>query len=181
MGFAVYAAEVSRFVNRFRLATAFIGIQLGNYTTNTVIGYNALFRVFLVWSAFERFLPVVGQKQDTIIAMLAPYAPSDSIEFIRRHDERELFYDFVYHRVDKRHQHHLRAYKNGTLTNITYWASAVRHLFAHGHLSAHPGGCEPTTVKRICDRIAKFHLQVMEEEFYKIVTAYKRRLTMRSS
>src|SRR5438874_594191 len=94
MGFAVYAAEVSRFVNRFRLATAFISIQLDNYSSNTIIGYNALFRVFLVWSAFERFLRAVGQKQATIVPILSPYAPSDSVEFIRRHDERELFYQF---------------------------------------------------------------------------------------
>jgi len=139
------------------------------------------FRVFLVWSAFERFLRTVGQKQDTIVSILFPNAPAHSIGFIRQHDERELFYEFVYGRVDKQHQHHLRAYKNRTLINITYWASAVRHLFAHGHLSAHPGGCEPTTVKLICDPISKFHLRVMEEEFYKIVSAYKRSLTKRCS
>jgi hypothetical protein len=125
MGFAVYAADVSRFANRFRLATAFLGIQLDNYTANTVTGYNALFRVFLVWSAFERFLRAVGQKQDAIVPLLTPYAPAASIEFIRQHDEHELFYEFVYDRVDRRHQLHLRAYKNGTLVNITYWASAV--------------------------------------------------------
>jgi hypothetical protein len=181
MGFAVYAAEVSRFANRFRLATAFVRIELDNYTANTIMGYNALFRVFLVWSAFERFLRAIGQKQDTILPILTPYAPADSIEFIRQHDEHELFYDFVYNRVDKRHQHHLRVYKDRTLINITYWASAVRHLFAHGHLSAHPGGCEPTTIKCICDRISKFHLHVMEEEFYKIVITYKRSLTNRCS
>ena len=176
MGFAVYAAEVSRFANRFRLARAFIGIQLDNYTANTVTGYNALFRVFLVWSAFERFLPAVGQTQNAIVPLLAPYNPAASIELIRQYDNHELFYEFVYHRVDRRHQHYLRAYKSRTLINITYWASAVRHLFAHGHLSAHPGGCEPTNIKRICDRISKFHLNVMEEEFYKIVSAYERNL-----
>jgi hypothetical protein len=179
MGFAVYAAEVSRFVNRFRLASAFIGIELDNYTSSTTSGYNAIFRVFLVWSAFERFLRAVGQKQKTAVSLLTPYAPADSIEFIRRHDDRELFFDFVYAHVDKGHRYHLRAYKNRTLINITYWASAVRHLFVHGHLSAHPGGCEPAIVKLICDRISEFHLRVMEEEFYKIVSAYKRNLTNR--
>jgi hypothetical protein len=76
--------------------------------------------------------------------------------------------------VDKRHQDRLQQFVDGTLTNPTYLASAVRHLFAHGHLTAHAGGSLTEYVDRVCEVLFKFHMSVMDGEFSRIVRTFKK-------
>jgi hypothetical protein len=173
MGFKVDIDEVYRFANRFRLAKAFTGIKLDNYNSNTVLGYDALFQVFLAYSAFELFLKIVGQKQSTIMGIIAKYDPLSHIQYVVRQDKGRLFYSFVHHHVTSAAlRMHLTNVYNGNSNNITYLASAVRHIFAYGHLSAHANKCEPIAVKQICDTIFDFHMTVMDNEFSSVVNTY---------
>ena len=135
IGFAVAGGDVARFAARYRVARSFQGIKLAGYTTDTVVGYDSLFRVFLMWSAFERFLRVVGQTQDSIEPQLAPYKPQQCLAAIRAGDIGKTFYEFVAPRVNAEHKARISDFANNAPTNPTFLASAVRHLFAHGHLS----------------------------------------------
>jgi hypothetical protein len=173
IGFALDGAEVSRFTARYRVAKAFRGIRLDGYSPDTIQGYDSLMRVFLAWSAFEKFLQVVGKTQNSIVPSLAPYRPDDCLGDLRKDQIAKTFYDFVTPRVNEKHQSRLQEFANGTLTNPTYLASAVRHLFAHGHLTAHAGGMLTEHVDRVCEILFEFHLKVMDGEFSRIVRTFR--------
>lgn len=174
MGFHVDKGEVYRFTNRFRVAKAFLGINLDNYAPDTTAGYDALLKVFLAYSAFELFLKMMGQKQSSIMGILTLYNPGSHIDSVVRKDTGRKFYAFVHKHLDKQtHKQNLDDVYNKRHQNITYIASSIRHIFAHGHLSAHANGCNPQSVKDICDEVFDFHMNVMDTEFSKVVSAYK--------
>ncbi|MFV1980970.1 MAG: hypothetical protein ACC655_07445 [Rhodothermia bacterium] len=54
---------MNRFAARFRLAGSLASLSLDGYSTETVAGYRALFRLLLVWSAFELYLKIVNLRQ----------------------------------------------------------------------------------------------------------------------
>jgi hypothetical protein len=173
MGFHVSTEEVYRFTNRFRVAKAFLGMNLDNYRSNTVAGYDALFRVFLAYSSFELFMKMMGQQQSAIMGMIAPYNPVAYINLAVSKDNGRLFYNFLHQHVNATLKNHLSDIYSGVSQNITYLASSIRHIFAHGHLSAHANKCEPLVVKEICDCVFDFHMNVMDSEFTKAVNTYK--------
>lgn len=174
MGFHANNEKVLRFNNRFRLARAFLGIKLDRYNQETIAGYDSLFKTFLAYSAFELFLELIGQKQDTLAGLLAPHNPEKHIKMVVTKDKGRNFYAFLHKHLDRPNaKRNLSAVYSGNSHNITYIASSIRHIFAHGHLSAHANKCAPATVSDICDIIFTFHMKVMDDEFSRIVIAYK--------
>lgn len=173
IGFALSTADVNRFAARYRVARSFQGITLAGFSPNTVLGYNSLFRVFLMWSAFERFLQVMGHSQNSIEPNLAAYKPQVCLAAISADEIGKTFYEFVAPRVDSKHQIRLQQFADHTLTNPTYLASAVRHLFAHGHLTAHAGGSSPERVDQVCTILFDFHMAVMDGEFTRVIRDFK--------
>ncbi len=173
MGFHGKNGDVSRFAARFRVAKSFEGIALEGYTQETVNGYNALLRVFLVWSAFERFMGLLQVKPETILPRLRAYAPARHIQAIRKHDRSQLWLSFLTERVNPELHKQLNAIRSGTSNNITFVAAAARHIFAHGHLSAHANGAAPSDVDAICNILFTFHMSVMDKEFDGMIRKYK--------
>ena len=41
----------------------------------------------------------------------------------------------------------------------------MRHIFAHGHLTAHPNGSKPDDLKAICGAFSDFFLDPMRYDF----------------
>jgi hypothetical protein len=167
VGFPVATGDLNRFASRYRLARSFKAISLADYTQSTVSGYGALFRVFLVWSAFELFLPVVGCTQQASDGLIAPYDPKLVASKIVSLDPERRFYGFIYKRANIRHRAHVKACFTGASFNPTYLASAIRHIFAHGYLSPSVGEADPEAVCGICSALCDFLFQVMDTEFEK--------------
>lgn len=176
IGFHGKIGDVSRFAARFRVAKSFKGIVLDGYTIDTINGYNALLRVFLVWSAFERFMDLLRETPQTILPRLHNYAPAQKIQVIHKLDRSGLWLSFLMAHVNPALRKELQAIQAGTSSNIILVAAAARHIFAHGHLSAHANGVHPGDVNTICDILFTFHLDVMDQEFGKIVNKYKENL-----
>lgn len=177
IGFQTDNDKVFRFTNRFRLAKEFVEIKFDTYRNNTADGYTSLFKVFLVYSAFELFLETIGEKQSSITVLISPYKPTDYIAFFLNKDKTKQFYDFLYNHLDRaNHKNNLMNVCNGKSSNVTYIASSIRHIFAHGHLSAHANQCNPQIVKEICDKIFEFHIKVMDNEFTKMIESYRNSL-----
>lgn len=176
MGFQGINGDVSRFAARFRVAKSFKGIVLEGYTSETISGYSALFRVFLVWSAFELFMALLGEKHETILPRLRAYAPARNLQAIRKHDRSGRLFSFLMQRVNPKLQKELRTIQTGRSNNITFVAAAARHIFAHGHLSAHANDVQPKDVDAICNILFTFHITVMDHEFSKMVKRYKESL-----
>jgi hypothetical protein len=166
LGFPCDKARMNRFSSRYRLARAFKSVELDFYAKKTSEGYSALFRLFLTWSAFEQFLLVIETKQEMLEDLIKRYNPIDLLDAVRNADTNGSFCDFLYTNVNNSHKKRIDEYREGKLRNPTYLASAVRHIFAHGHLGAYADAAKPTQIKRVSSLLSDFHLSVMDQEFF---------------
>ena len=72
-GFVVGTGEVNRWAARYRAAASFEGASFVQYQSQEIAkGYSALIRALLVWSAFERYLAIIGVKQKDCGNLLKP-------------------------------------------------------------------------------------------------------------
>lgn len=172
MGFACSAGELNRFQSRYRLAKSFQGVALDTYTNTTVAGYSALLRIFLVWAAFEKLLEVLGVARETTDALVAPHDPRDIANAIRGVPDHQGFLQFVHGRANAIHQTHIERFLRDEPCDITYIASGIRHIFAHGTLTPHAGSASIDPAKAICDLLCEFLFRVMDEEFGNRVRAF---------
>jgi hypothetical protein len=86
-----------RFANCYRLARRFQGVIIDGFEPDTVGGYGALVRLFIVWSVFERYCELTGEH--------APYsrilsrAGRERLEELAltfiRHDPGHKLFDFL--------------------------------------------------------------------------------------
>jgi hypothetical protein len=175
-GFVADLAEINRWAARYRAAASYVGVELVGYqSSETVNGYSALVRSVLVWSAFERYLPLVGLDQKACGALLSGYDPETIVHSISAIDENGKLYSYIRSRVTSQTLGgELDKYFKGDRCNVSYLLSAIRHIFGHGHLT--PGSNETSSVvtKQICDILCDFHLRVMDEEFSKHVSDFEK-------
>ncbi|MFA0345470.1 MULTISPECIES: hypothetical protein [unclassified Vibrio] len=172
-GFKNDISLINRFAARYRVAASFNGLNLDNFSESTEAGYSGLCRVFLAWSAYEVFLKIIELKASKTESLLSRYDSGSVARQIRAMDTGDKFYNFIYERVNKAHQTELAKYFQVDECNPQYLASAVRHIFAHGTLSANANEVSPKTVELICDLLADFLLKVMDHEFSNIIEKHK--------
>jgi hypothetical protein len=173
MGFAVRVGDINRFANRMRLARSFRGIQLDGYTGNTALGYNALVQMLLTHSALECFLKLNGlESVGQLEELLKPYKPEQVIETFIEKDKGERFFTFLSKHVNPKLKANLETCRNRTSTNVGYISASIRHIFAHGHLTANANRINPRNVSTICNVTSDFLLDFMEREFAKKIDAY---------
>lgn len=174
MGFSdkVSLNDVVRFASRYRVAKSFKGILLEGFSEATMKGYNALFKLFLSWSAFEQLLKITGLKQvdEEIAHLFDSYRSKDLCDLIRKYDKNNAFYSFIISQVNNAHKAEIEKYFTEQELNSSYLASAIRHIFAHGQLTPHANNTKPKDVIKICDAISEFLLQIMDKEFTNRIT-----------
>jgi hypothetical protein len=59
---------------------------------------------------------------------------------------------------------------------IAYLSASIRHIFAHGHLTAHANGINPRKVYKLCTRLSNFIVDFMDAEFTNKIKEYQLRL-----
>jgi hypothetical protein len=97
--------------------------------------------------------------------MLVRYGALKMLADIRRMDVGNRFYGFIYERVNAAHQRELESYFNADAVNVTYMASSIRHIFAHGSLSPNAAQVDPNVAIDMCNLISNFLMSIMDDEF----------------
>jgi hypothetical protein len=179
MGFACDIGTINRLSARMRLAKGFQGIQLDGYQEPTVRGYNALFRVFLTHSALECFCDVYGYSTSSskmgqdLAPVIALYNPGPVIRVFRERDNQDKLYSFLQkHLTNKSLIKDLKECKDCRSDNIVAVSAAMRHVFAHGVLTANANDMNPRAAHEIGTTVANFLFGMMDAEFTKTVEAY---------
>jgi hypothetical protein len=170
-GFVTDNGDVNRFGARFRAAASYRGVNLDGYSAGTASGYSALCRVLFTWSAFEAFLHICGLEQRAAGPILDPRGSLGIGKEIRRIDAGDIFYKFIYDRVNTTHKRELGNYFNDDPCNVGYLASAIRHIFAHGWLTPNASQVETDVVTGVCNMLCDFLLEVMDQEFGHRITS----------
>jgi hypothetical protein len=173
LGFVGSKFDFYRFANRFRLATSFHGIVLGGFTAETTAGYAALTRVFFTWSAFERYAELVNDRPP-FRALFAHY-PRRHIHALaarcRSLDPHQQLGDFlVAQSLLPVHEASLQRFRDGHDFSVLALAASIRHIFAHGILTAHPNGLASASLAELGHGLADFLIDFIRADFARRLT-----------
>ena len=165
-GFIGSAGDLNRFWSRYRLAKSFREIAVEHFVPDTVQGYSSLFRVFLVWSAFEHFMRISGNNLGTMAARLTPYDPDALAAAVRATPDHDRFLSVILGELDRKpHIDNLTAFLAGRPANVLVIPAAIRHIFAHGKLTPNSGAGHVGAANEISVHACDFLFRVMDGEF----------------
>lgn len=166
-GEKVVGGDIIRLNARARLAQDFQAMTLRGYSDDTTLGYNGYLQVFLTHSALERFMEIFGVKHISGLSdPLASYEPEAAVKEFFDLDRNGKLYDFLRERIDSSHiEKGFTECKCGESTNIAFISAAIRHIFAHGSLTANANGINPKQVNKACMLVSDFLLRFVNAEF----------------
>lgn len=178
-GFSGTLADINRWRARFRAAASYEGIQLADYTTQeTITGYSSLIRAILVWSAFERYLSVLGIAQKDCGQLIEKYNNDDIAGNVAHLDENNLLFSYIRSKVTSQSlSNELNNYFQNKSFNVSYLLSAIRHIFGHGHLTPGSNDVNAATTAQICDLLCNFHMSVMDNDFSEKVSEFEKMIS----
>ncbi|MCW1887563.1 hypothetical protein OKA04_22695 [Luteolibacter flavescens] len=167
LGFTGTKFDFYRFVNRFRLATCFEGMRLDGFTDGTAAGYDALTRVFFAWSAFERYADLANDRPP--FRALFAHHPRRHVRELACHcrslDPEGLLGEFLVAQSLPVHEPYLRRFLEGHDFSVLTLAASIRHIFAHGILTAHPNGMPAENLSAIGRSLGNFLIHFMRSDF----------------
>jgi hypothetical protein len=173
LGFAGTKFDFYRFANRYRLAASFQSIALDGFTDETTAGYSALTRVFFAWSAFERYAELANDRPP-FRALFAHYPRRHVHELAsacRSLDPQQKLCDFlVTQSLLPVHETHLQRFRDGHDFSVLTLAASIRHVFAHGILTAHPNGLPSANLAALGHGLADFLIGFMRSDFIRRLT-----------
>jgi len=169
LGFKGSKFDFYRFANRFRLATSFQGMNLEGFTPETTDGYSALTRVFFTWSAFEGYTELADDQAPpyrTLFAHHPRHHIRDLAKFCREQDPKNLLGEFLKEYSQSGYQvTFLEKFRDGNDLAVLTHAACIRHIFAHGRLTAHPNGLPVENMTSICDALSSFITDFIRSDF----------------
>jgi hypothetical protein len=175
-GFASELSEINRWAARYRAAASYEHTVLAKYQSrDTVSAYSALIRSTPVWSAFERFLPIIGITQSSSGDLLNKHGSIRIAREVQEIDEGAKLFKYIQSRVtNPTLARELDNYFQESPFNASYLLSAIRHIFGHGHLTPGSNETDASVTAAICNMLCDFHLNIMNSEFNERVAEFKR-------
>jgi hypothetical protein len=172
MGLKGNPGDVTRFSYRLRIAKAFRGLILNDVAPRTVKGYDAFTLIFLVHSALEQYLVITKQKLHDIEKAHMSNQSSVLIAEFFASDRNGKLHSFLMRRLNEYFKTKMTECKAGKCYNVGVISGSIRHIYVHGHLAANSNGINPIQVHRICQKIATYLFDYMDNEFYEKMTEY---------
>ena len=173
----------NRFIARFILASRFDGIQARGYTEKTLRGYNSLMSVFFSYTAFEAFIEALAENARRIDSKLSVTFSVSKFNHALENCELaadiwenkkllQILLDYAEFNIkrDTSQIERLMAFYLEELDgkNLHAVARQIRHLVAHGHMTAY--GSESVKKK---NTQALFDLgKLIREETYSLFEKY---------
>lgn len=172
LGFVGVKQEFYRFANRLRLAACFGGLELKGFTDETASGYDALTQVFFTWSAFERYADLANDRPP-FRELFKHHGRARFVELAaacRAQDPEGKLPEFLIQQaLLPVHETHLARYRDGDPYAVLTLAACIRHIFAHGHLTANPYRLPAAHLVVICCALHDFLLTFMRSDFLRRV------------
>ncbi len=168
LGFVGTKFDFYRFANRFRLVVCFQGLRLDGFTDETASGYDALTRIFFAWSAFERYAEMANDRAP--YRALFAHHPRRYICGLAAHcrtlDPQHKLIGFLLDQsILPAHGTYLARYRDGHDFSVLTLAASMRHIFAHGILTAHPNGLPAENLANISRSLGNFLIHFVRTDF----------------
>ncbi len=172
LGFVGTKFDFYRFANRLRLAACFGGMHLKGFADDTAAGYDSLTQVFFTWSAFERYAEMAGDRPP-FRELFKHTGKSRFIELstaCRAHDPEGKLTEFLIQQsLLPVHEMWLGRYRDGDPYAVLTLAACIRHIFAHGHLTANPYRLSAANLMVICCALHDFLLTFIRADYLRRV------------
>jgi len=173
MGFHVGAAEINRISARVKLAMSFKKLEIEGYAQGTADAYSSLFKIFLMYSAFEQFLKIYAANFYDIDQQFPSHQYIEISNAIRSKDNSGKFFEFLFKHLDRQQiKSRVSNFQSGVSSNPAVLAAAIRHVFAHGKLTPNANKGNPKVTIAICTILSDFLLNFMDAEFEKSVNSF---------
>lgn len=167
------AGDVNRLSARIVFVQNYRGILFENYKEESANAYSSLFQVFLTYSAFEMFMKLFKCDFYDIDSKYPDHKYDALSDKIRKIDRTGKFYKAILEHISReRLRRRLSNFREGNHNNPLVFAACIRHAFAHGKLSANPSGASSIVVKKVCDELYTFMLDIVDTEFEKRVLEF---------
>ena len=140
----------NRFIARFRLASKFTGINADGYSEKTLRAYNSLMSVFLSHTAFESFTEAIAENERREDKKLLlnfkvdlhnhPFEDLQLAEDIRSNEKlMKIIINYADISRTTVQMEALMSFYGGVIggTHLNAVAKQIRHLVAHGHMTAY--------------------------------------------
>jgi hypothetical protein len=159
---------LGRFVYRYRLARSFDQIIAGGIG-RTLKGYNAIFKVFLTYTAYEQLLKgAYGLRIFGVKSVKNNRIINEGIAAKLR-SNNNLINVLIEYSNDGILVGQLVAFRNATNNDITCVAYAIRNIFAHGDLTSTAIGLALKSQRTTLLDLADFLLDYCDLTFTKCV------------
>jgi len=173
---------ITRVNARYRVAKSFKSIELDNFTKETQLGYSALVKTLLTYSALETYIKLFNSASNVSIPLESINLEIINIEDanlisnkILNLDKNKKFYNFISYFSDKDNiKNNIEKFYNEEEHNIIFLLAGMRHIFGHGYLSASSNKITPIKVNQIGNLISDFVLESMANHFSKTIEKYKK-------
>jgi hypothetical protein len=176
MGLKGSAGDVTRWSTRYKLARNFRGLDVDDFTKQTLEGYNAFLQVFLTHSALERYLCLVGLSECEVETAFIEPRPDDVVPQFFSHDGEGKLFEFLCKRLNPKLKARLAECRGGTCRNVAVLSSSIRHIFAHGHLSANASDIKPARLAKACTLVSEYLLDNMDADFRRRMLEFAERI-----
>lgn len=158
--------EFYRFANRLRLASNFEGLVIRDYDQETTDAYGSLTKLFLTWSTFEMYCGLCDQPYHSMFRYDPKRFTHDLANDYWDYDRDGILIDFLIERSELHGQDHfLKQFADGNNYRAITVAACMRHIYAHGHLTAHPQGLSAEATSKICTLFTHFIGRFIREDF----------------
>lgn len=160
--------SVARFRARYRVAKAISEIEFtGQWSRDTRLGYVALIRCFLAYSAYEKFSKFFGFTSDKKRIELEEKYVSVELEEKLNRSGRELRSFFKFLKTEAEGdgpKAAATAAMDGAKYSPIHLAEAVRNSFCHGSLTPNVWSSKPDSVAEYCGLLTGLMLRMMDGE-----------------
>ena len=163
-----------RFTNRLRLAINFREVIIEEYDQPTVDGYGALTKLFLTWSTFEMYCELCGKKYHEMFHNYPKRHTHELANAYWDYDSQGVLIDFLIDQTEIHGQnYYLKQFDEGNNLRVITVAACMRHIYAHGHLTANPQGLTAEETSKICNLFTDFIHTFIRADFQRRVAVAK--------
>ncbi|MFQ5571705.1 MAG: hypothetical protein ACE5G0_18650 [Rhodothermales bacterium] len=168
------------FARRYRFSWNYQGLRLSGYADQTVLGYEAVTKTFFVWTAFERYQSIAGLRYKELFRNVDRQVFVDLKKVVEDNDPDQKLKNSLLEHSHEKAQDNLYRFYAGNPYYVIQLAGALRNMFAHGYLTAHPGSLRPEKLDIICTALSQFLLAFMRADFNRRLQPVVRRLESRA-
>jgi len=170
-------ADINRINARYRLAKEIQNIEYDSYSKPVADAYTAIFKAFLTYSVFERYMRLLTGENSTKAILkkpnpLYPDGQKSLATTLSNLRNSARFLEFVKDKLDRPNptketeaEKEMRYYLEGNEFQPIAIMAAVRHVFAHGKLTPSANKSYPRNTTKILNILTNSILEAIDNDF----------------